>query len=110
MDMSLSELREVVMDREAWCAAVPGVTKSRTWISDRNNKYLLECRLCEEAFLVAQLVKNPPAMQETLVWFLDQEDPLEKGKAAHSSILGFPGGSNGKESACSVGDLGSIPG
>ena len=31
------------------------------------------------AFLVAQLVKNPPAMQETLVQFLGQEDPLEKG-------------------------------
>ena len=29
--------------------------------------------------LIAQLVKNPPAMQETLVWFLDQEDPLEMG-------------------------------
>ena len=38
--------------------------------------------------LVAQLVKNPPAMQETWVQYLDWEDPLEKGKAAHSSILG----------------------
>ena len=28
---------------------------------------------------IAQLVKNPPAMQETLVWFLGQEDPQEKG-------------------------------
>ena len=39
---------------------------------------------------MAQLVKNPPAMQETPVQFLGQEDLLEKGQATHSSILGFP--------------------
>ena len=37
--------------------------------------------------MIAQLVKNPPAMQETCVQSLGWEDPLEKGKATHSSIL-----------------------
>ena len=49
-------------------------------------------------------------MQETLVRFLGQEDPREKGQAPHSSVLGFPGDSAGKESTCTVGDLGLIPG
>ena len=39
---------------------------------------------------MAQLVKNPPAMQETWVRSLGWEDPLEKGKATHSNILGLP--------------------
>ena len=39
------------------------------------------------ASLVAQLVKNPPAMQDTWVWSMGWEDPLEKRKATHSSIL-----------------------
>ena len=47
----------------------------------------------ERSSLVTQLVKNPPAMQETPVLFLGWEDPLEKGKATNSSILawGIPG-------------------
>ena len=41
--------------------------------------------------LVAQLVKNPPAMQETPVQFLGREYPLEKEMATHSNIHGLPG-------------------
>ena len=101
------------------------------------------------ASLVAQLVKILPAVQETWVWSLGWEDPLEKEMATHSSIIawkiswteepgelqsmgsqrvghdwatntylltylgtnmGFPGGSDGKESACNSGDLDLIPG
>ena len=40
--------------------------------------------------LVAQLIKNLPAMQETPVHFLGQEIPLEKGLATHFSIVGLP--------------------
>ena len=58
--------------------------------------------------LPLKLVKNLPAMQETLVWFLGWEDPLEKGWLPAPLFLGFPCGSVGKESACNVGDLGSI--
>ena len=62
-----------------------------------------------EASLVAWLVKNLPAMQETPVQFLGQEDLLEKGQVNHSSILGFPDGSADKESACKVGRPGFDP-
>ena len=41
------------------------------------------------ASLIVQLVKNLPAMQETLVQILCWKDPLEKGKATHSSILAW---------------------
>ena len=48
--------------------------------------------LCSEndgASLVAQVVKNPPAVRESWVRSLGWEDPLEKGKATHSSILAW---------------------
>ena len=65
MDVSLSELRELVMDREAWHAAIHGVAKSRTPLSNWSDLFF---------------------------------------------PLGLPGGSDGKESACKAGDLGSVPG
>ena len=66
MDMHLSRLRELVVDREAWHAAVHGVAESD--MTERLNSI---------------------AMQETLVQSLGWEDPLEKGKATHSSILAY---------------------
>ena len=51
------------------------------------------------ASLVAQLVKNPPAMHETPGRSLGREDPPEKGQTIHSSILGLRCGSAGKESS-----------
>ena len=63
--------------------------------------------------LIAQLVKNPLAMQETPVQFLGQEDPVEEEMATHSSILrlpwGFPDSSTGKESTCNARDPSSVP-
>ena len=74
------------MDRGAWWATVHEVAKSWTQLK----------QLCMPAFmifmgipLVAQRAKNPPAMQETRVQSLAQEDPLEKRMATHSNILAW---------------------
>ena len=65
----------------------------------------LHVNFLSKASMVAQLVKNPPAMQETPVRFLGQEYPLEKGQGTTPVFLGFLGGSFGKEFTCNAGDL-----
>ena len=54
--------------------------------------------LSKWASLIAQLVKNPPAVQETLVPFLGQEDPLEKKGNGNPLQLFLPGESHGQRS------------
>ena len=63
-------------------ASIPGLGKS----AGEGIGYPLQY---SGAFLVAQLDKNPPAIRETWVQSLGWEDHLEKGKAAHSSILAW---------------------
>ena len=67
-------------DGGAWWTAVYGVTQSQTRLKRLSSS-------SSRASLVAMLVKNLPAMQETPVQFLGWEDPLEEGMATHCSLL-----------------------
>ena len=68
----------------------------KVWMLVSHSRPCAQCSTCvswssnsECPSLVAQLVKNPPAMQETLVQFQGWEDPLEKGTSTHSSVLAW---------------------
>ena len=64
----------------------------RMWVrvfKPRVSLYIRDCTSSLQASLVAQLVKNPPAVRETGVWPLCWEDPLEEGMATYSGILAW---------------------
>ena len=90
MDVSLSELRELVMDREGWRAAIHGLAKSRTWLSDRTE-------LNWKSYIDNSVYNG---------W--SKKNRLQEPLVEYEFIL--PGGSDSKASVYNVGDLGSIPG
>ena len=76
-DSSVGKESACIAEDPCW---IPGSGRS----PEEGKGYPLQCLW---ASLVAQLLKNPPAIQETWVQSLGWEYPLEKGKATHSSIL-----------------------
>ena len=70
---------------------------------------LSPCLFNLRASLVAQLVRNLPAVQGTLFWFLGRKICWRRDRLPTPVFLGFPGGSTGKESTCNVGRPGFSP-
>ena len=63
---------------------------------------LAECVFASIHFPLAQLVRNLPAVQETSVRFLGQEEPWQRERVPTPVFLGYPGGSAGKQPTCKM--------
>ena len=81
MDVSLSELRELVMDREAWRAVIHGVTKSRTWLSDWSDL------ICLVLLVLCPFVLHHSHKFPSHLFYASSNHPLTKALAKSLSSI-----------------------
>ena len=82
MDMGLSELRELVMDREAWCAVIHGITKSLTWLSNWT-----ELNWTESTIQIQQNLSHLPSDASANSRPILMVELLSKGEQGHQTGL-----------------------
>ena len=92
MDVSLSELQELVMDKEAWRAAFHGVAKSRTRLSNWTELTELCCPFCSWGDLISNLFLKTRIYVGLLVRYMKNMVPNVdlSGGVSHPSVLHFP--------------------
>ena len=87
LEKEMATHSSVLAWRIPWTEEPGGLQSMGHKESDTPERLHFHFHLFKRAFLVAQMVKNPPMTQETQVRSLGREDLLEKGMATHSSIL-----------------------